>query len=215
MNEQIIINNRKYIVDDFGVLTQIDHKPFVYDAAYSAIYDAPEYKSGNDILMALRLGFASAANQRQIATLMDVGYGNGAFINFALKHIPDVYGFDITGVPLLNGAHKMPEMIKADVYTFWDVLEHFPSLDFLSNLDTTTICVSLPFCHYHRYGVDWIKTRYKHLKPDEHIRHFNRFSLKCTMMHYGWREVAYSTHEDIIRKSLHDDANILTMAFRR
>lgn len=212
---QFEINSRKYIVDEFGAIVQTDHRPFVYDAKYSDTYNLPAYKQGNDILQALRLGFATAAHQRKISSIMDVGYGNGAFIEFALKHIPNVYGFDITGVPLLNGAHKMPEFIKADVYTFWDVLEHFSSLDFLSHLDTETICVSLPYCHFLTRGLDWMKTQYKHLKPDEHIRHFNRFSLKLTMQHYGWREVAYSTHEDIIRKSAHDDANILTMAFRR
>ena len=43
---------------------------------------------------------------------MDVGYGNGAFIDYAKKHVPYVYGYDVTGVPL-NGAYVMPEDLAA------------------------------------------------------------------------------------------------------
>ena len=81
----------------------------------------------------MRLGFVQGVHGGPVKTLMDVGYGNGAFINFAKKHVPHVYGFDITGVPL-DGAYQMPEFVRADVYCFWDVLEHFPETEFLRSL---------------------------------------------------------------------------------
>lgn len=208
------VKGRKYQVDKFGVITQLDHRPFVYDPQYSAIYDRPEYTRGNDILQAMRLGFVAGAHGDEIATLMDVGYGNGAFINFAKQHVKHVYGFDITGVPL-SGAYQMPEFVKADVYTFWDVLEHFPETEFLRTLPCETICMSLPCCHFHTHGLSWIERSYKHLKPDEHIRHFNEWSLSGFMRHYGWKEIACSYHEDVVRKSAHGLQNILSMAFKR
>lgn len=204
---------RKYEVDKFGVITQIDHRPFVYDPEYSAIYDKPEYKRGSEILQALRLGFVLGAHGKPIQSIMDVGYGNAAFINFAKQIIPFVYGHDITGVPL-DGAYLMPEFIKADVYCFFDVLEHFPDTKFLKKLPCETVVISLPYCHFHTEGLEWFEN-YHHLKSDEHIRHFNPWSLSAFMAQYGWRQTAESYHEDLIRKGANGLQNILSMGFKR
>ena len=227
-----------YEIDNCGVITQLDYKPFTYDPNYSAIYDSEQYKRGSDILQALRLGFALGSHGKPIQSLMDVGYGNAAFINFVKLRgvttietkcgmiksiennaeisglIPFVYGHDITGVPL-DGAYLMPEFVKADVYTFWDVLEHFPDCSFLKDLPTETICISLPYCHFHTEGLDWFENKYHHLKPDEHIRHFTPFSLTAFMNQYGWKVVAESDHENYIRKGQNGLQNILSMAFKR
>lgn len=205
---------RKYEIDKFGVVTQLDHRPYIYDPQYSAIYDEEKYKRGSDLLQALRLGFVQGAHGKPVRSLMDVGYGNAAFINFAKQHLPFVYGHDVTGVPL-DGAYLMPEFIKADVYTFWDVLEHFPDCSFLKDLPCETICISLPYCHFHTQGLSWFENEYWHLKPDEHIRHFNPWSLTAFMNSYGWKAVSESGHEDIIRKGKSDLRNILSMAFKR
>lgn len=207
-------HSRQYEIQPTGVIYQTDHRPYVYDAEYSAIYDKELYRRGNDILQSMRYGFACAAHGRKINSIMDVGYGNAAFIDFVKQHVPYVYGYDITGVPL-NGAYQMPEMVKADCYCFWDVLEHFPSLDFLHTLPTETICISLPYCHFQTEGKDWFETKYKHRKPDEHIRHFNQFSLCNELALYGWKCISVSAHEDIIRKSTHGLQNILSAAFKR
>lgn len=205
---------RKYEVQPTGVIFQTDHRPFEYDPNYSAIYDEEKYKRGSDLLQALRLGFALGAHGKPINSLMDVGYGNAAFINFIKEHVPFVYGYDITGVPL-DGAYLMPELVKADVYTFHDVLEHFPDCSFLKDLQTETICISLPYCHFHTEGLRWFEFGYHHRKPDEHIRHFNPWSLANFMKQYGWHSVAESDHENYIRKGLNGLQNILSMAFKR
>jgi hypothetical protein len=204
---------RKYTVDKFGVITQTDFHPFVYDDKYSAIYDSDKYKFGNDILQALRLGFVYGAHAGKITSLLDVGYGNGAFINFIKKSIPYVYGYDITGVPL-TGAYVMPELVKADVYTMWDVVEHFPDCSFLKKIPCDTLLISTPFCHFHTEGLEWFEN-YHHLKPDEHIRHFTPWSLSAFMRQYGWYSCSESNHEDYIRQSKSDLQNIFSMAFKR
>lgn len=208
------IRSRQYEVDKFGVITQTDHRPFIYDPLYSSTYDKPEYKSQSELLQAMRLGFICGAHGEPIKTVMDVGYGNGAFINFIKQYIPHVYGHDVTGVPL-DGAYQMPELVKADVYTFWDCLEHIPDTSFLEALHCETIAISLPYCHFHTEGKAWLETSYKHMKPDEHIRHFNEWSLAAFMTQYGWHAIAASSHEDIVRKSAHGLTNILSMAFKR
>lgn len=207
-------HGRKYEIDRFGVIVQTDHRPFTYDPDYSAIYDKPEYTRQSELLQAMRYGFVCAAHGKPVNTLLDAGYGNGAFINFAKQHVKHVYGYDVTGVPL-DGAYQMPEIVKADVITMWDVLEHFPSVDFVRDLPCETLCVSLPYCHFITHGKDWFENDYSHRKPDEHIRHFNEFSLATMMDSLGWKEVANSGHEDIVRKSAHGLPNILSMAFKR
>lgn len=207
-------HERQYEVDQFGVINQLDAKPFRYDAKYASTYDKPEYTQQSEILQALRLGFATAAHGRPIKTLLDYGYGNGAFMKFAKQCVPNVYGYDLTGVGV-DGCYIMPEIVNADVITFWDALEHIPDLSFVKQLPFETVVVSLPCCHFHTEGREWFDSNYKHRKPDEHLHHFNRLSLANLMAHYGWKAVACSGHEDIVRKSLHGLQNILSMAFKR
>ena len=211
-----------YDKNEFGVIIQVDPKPFIYDAKYSATYDTFSYKKGADILNGLRYGFACAAHRGHIGSILDCGYGNGAFMKFAKQQTKEVFGYDVTGIPV-DGCTIVGTFSTApvDVITFWDCLEHFHNIDFLGDIKAETICISLPYCHFNNIhhdkglqeAVKWFDT-WKHRKPDEHIRHFNRGSLKRTMQHYGWNEVAYSHHEDIVRISPMP-MNILSMAFKR
>jgi hypothetical protein len=207
-------NGREYEIDRFGVINQTDHRPFKYNDDYAGIYDRPEYVQQSEVLQAMRLGFACAAHGRGVISLTDAGYGNGAFIKFAKKYVQYVYGFDVTGIPI-EGAYIVPELVKSDVLCFHDTLEHIPDLSFLKDLPHETISISLPYCHFHTHGLEWFETKYKHFKADEHVHHFTPWSLSALMDHYGWKEVARSTHEDIIRVSAHGLENILSMAFKR
>ena len=208
-------HGRQYEIDKYGVIIQTDHRPFKYDAKYSAIYDQKKYRQQSDLLQAMRLGFVLGSHGKRITSILDCGYGNAAFIDFVKQHVRYVYGYDITGVPL-TGAYQMPELVKADVICFWDCLEHFPSIDFVKDLQCETICLSLPYCHFHTIGKSWFDNEYFHRKPDEHIRHFNEFSLSSVMHSLGWKTIAVSDHEDIIRKKRNPDLqNILSMAFKR
>lgn len=205
---------RQYEIDKFGVVNQLDHRPYVYNAEYADTYNKPEYKNNAEQLQAMRLAFTIAAHGKPINTILDCGYGAGDFIQYAKKIVPYVYGYDITNVPVA-GCYIVPDLVKSDCICFWDCLEHFPDLNFVRDLPHETICVSLPYCHILTEGVNWFENNYWHLKPDEHIHHFSELSLRNLMDSYGWRTVAVSNHEDIIRKSKHGLQNILSMAFKR
>lgn len=208
------VNGTPYEIDRFGVVNQLQWQPYVYDATYSDTYNKPEYKIKAELLQASRIGFAIAAHGRPIETLIDCGYGAGDFIQYAKKIVPHVYGYDVTGVQV-EGALIVPDLVKAQVLTMWDVLEHFPDLSFVKDLPHETICISLPYCHIITESVEWFATKYKHLKKNEHLHHFNELSLRNLMDHYGWKCVAVSNHEDIVRKSTHGLQNILSAAFKR
>lgn len=204
---------RTYEVDRFGVIHQTDARPFIYDRNYVTVYDTDSYRRHSDILQAMRLGFVLAGHGKPVSSLLDYGYGNGAFMMFARRHVPCVYGFDITGLPV-PGCYIVPQIIQADVITFWDALEHVPDLSILKDLPAETVVISLPWCHFLTQGSGWFEN-YHHLKPDEHLHHFNDLSLSNLMNHFGWKEIARSSHEDVIRRSRHGLPNILTMAFKR
>lgn len=211
-------HDRWYGTDRLGVLHQLDAQPYTYNDQYVATYDTEEYRRQSDILQALRLGFVLAAHGRPVRRLLDFGYGNGAFLKFIAPQVPERFGFDLTGIPVegCTIVQELEQLPKVDVITFWDALEHVPDLSFVRDLPCDTVVISLPWCHYRQEGQAWFDTRYKHRKPDEHLHHFDEEALQDFMGAMGWsRKVAKSNHEDLVRRSLHGRANILSMAFKR
>lgn len=211
MRKAIKIGAIKYHEDRYGVIHQLNPHPFTYDPQYSATYDTPEYRRKSELLQAMRFSFATAVHGKPIQSLLDVGFGNGAFMRFAQRQVPAVYGHDITGVAVPEGCHFTEDInLVCDVITFNDVLEHFPTLGFVKNLKAETLIVSLPFFPGLERFPNWC-----HRKPDEHIHHFTDESLRKFMWKMGWRMVAKSKHEDIVRYRPESSWNILTMGFKR
>lgn len=210
----MIINGHHYYKDAFGVIHQATPEPFTYDKAYTDIYNTPEYEANSRLLMGMRLAFVQAVHPKSFG-LLDIGCGAGQFIRFAHEAGVSACGYDVTGEDV-PGVYIMNEFIPADIYTFWDVFEHIHDLSFVSSLPCSTIVMSMPYCHDMGPGtVEWMTTKYKHLKVNEHVHHFNPASLEATMNHYGWFNVAEGNFEDVVRKSTHGLQNILTMAFKR
>lgn len=207
-------HGRKYELTETGAIHQLDAKPFVYDAKYSSTYDSPEYTKQSDKLMALRVGFVMAAHGKPVNSLLDFGYGNGAFMKAAKETIHRVDGYDVTGVtvPGFDTFTDLPHRCY-DVITFWDALEHLPDFSLLHKLCVGTMVISLPYCHARSEGLAWFNENYKHRKPDEHLWHFDHDALEETLKKFGWYRVAFSTFEDTVRKSEHGLPNILTMVF--
>jgi len=203
-------HGRTYSTDEFGVTHQTDGKPFVYDKLYASTYDTLDYTRQNDKLQALRLGFVIGSHGSVPESIMDVGYGNGAFLK-ACDIIPKRYGKDITGLQV-PGIELVDDYIPVDVITFNDCLEHIPDLGFIKDLQCDTLVISLPWCHS---TGGWFDEHYKHRKPDEHLHHFNNESLCLFMASMDWFVVAESNHEDIVRTSTGPWKNILSMAFKR
>lgn len=203
-----------YAVYKNGVIKHVNPNHFKYDAQYSATYDTPEYVRQSELLQGLRFAFAQAAHGKRIFSLTDVGYGNGAFMKFAAERVRIVNGIDVTDVPVPDKCNKIIEYENCSVITFHDCLEHFHDLDFVRELPCETLIISLPHCHYFMCGKEWFGG-WHHRKPSEHIYHFNEASLTSLLDLYGWKAVAASDHEDIVRKREGPKWNILSMAFKR
>lgn len=202
----------EYAIDQYGI-HQLNPEPFTYDASYVQTYNTEAYRRGSELLQALRLGFVVGAHGSVPNFLQDHGYGNGDFMLAAKQIVANVSGCDISGVKV-PGCVTITDRINADVWTFWDCLEHQHDLSFLKTAPCDTICVSLPWCH-DVPGTEFFDDKYKHRKPNEHVHHFNPLTLTAMMNRYGWFAVALSNHEDIIRKSAHGLPNILSMTFKR
>lgn len=223
MNKTFTSHGYEYEQLISGAIRQLNPEPFIYDATYCATYDTDAYRRGNEILQALRYGFATAVHDRSIYSITDIGYGNGAFMHFAKQHSRYVTGYDVTGIEVdgcatykMQDHHRMAStMHEVDVITFFDCLEHIPDISFLSNLPCETLIVSLPYCHMRQQGQSWFDTMYKHRKPNEHVWHFDYTALVNTLKQYGWSLKSVSGIEDIVRKSEHGLQNILTCGFKR
>lgn len=201
-----------YEVTEDDVIHHINPKPFVYDKSYVGCYDGPEYQKGSETLQAMRFGFVASVHGRPIRSLLDYGYGQGDFMKFARRQVQKVYGYDLTRVHV-DDCEVTNKLRTVDVITFNDALEHVPDLDFVKDLPCETVVISLPNCQFHIRGLEWFRNWY-HRKPSEHLHFFDEQSLKTFMSNMGWRHIATSRHEDLIRKR-GDDWNILTCGFKR
>lgn len=212
----------EYIIDHNRVIKQLYPKRFVYDARYVSTYDTPDYERKSVALQTLRSGFIQATAPFEVKSLLDVGYGNGAFLKTAKQSFGDCRGFDITGLPVPSGCEKAASIYggayDSDVVTFWDCLEHFPDLSFVAGLCTKMVVISLPWSHWWDIPASetrsWFTT-WKHRKANEHLHHFDEISLRDTMKMYKWKMIAHTNIEDAIRKGPDKRKNILTAAFIR
>jgi hypothetical protein len=185
-----------------GILKQIKIKPISYSSEYvKNRYD--KYGQLPNYMSYLRLGYLIGTIGPNIHSLCDVGYGNGAFLNVCKNaNIRKLYGVDISGYPLSSDILQYKEIpldIKFDVVCFFDSLEHFQDIEFLKQIKTDYLYISYPECHY--YNDMKIFMKWKHRRPNEHIYHFNRFSLTNYLNELNYICIADSDIEDTIRKS--------------
>jgi hypothetical protein len=199
-----------YEKDSNGVIFQKDREPFLYDYSYADNYNT---LPTNDIMSHLRLGYIVGSLGKMPESILDVGYGNGAFLNLA-KNYSKCYGHDISHYPIPEGVEFVKDISEKhfDVITFFDVLEHFPNPYFLENLNCNYIVCSLPHCYY--FSDEWFEN-WKHRKPNEHLWHFNQESLIRFFDAQGYSEVNTSNFEDIVRKNKEEYSNILSGVFKK
>lgn len=204
-----------YGVDNNGVIYQIDRERFQYDQKYiDKSYNA--YGILNEQMSYLRLGFAIGAIGHVPESVLDVGYGNGAFLAAASKIIKNCYGADIPpSYPLPEGVEFVEDIYSRhfEVVTFFDSLEHFENIYEIEQLNCEYIVISVPWCHY--VDKDWFN-EWKHRKPNEHLWHFNLDSLRTFMKAIGFDYIEHTNIEDAIRRPVDTSyPNILTAAFGR
>jgi len=199
---------RLYRRDEFGVINQVDKKPFKYDSSYINIYNQQKYTQTAKVLNNIRLNYLMSYFFSPPESLLDVGCGNGSFLQACIGKINTLYGFDVVNTMLPDSIIKVYEFVEASVYTFWDSLEHIWDISFLENLPTRMVAVSVPW--YYGEFKNW-----RHYKPDEHIRYFTLDALTNMFEHYGWTLLNYGDVEDVVREPINGNPNILTAIFRK
>jgi hypothetical protein len=207
-----MIDNYKITPD--GVIKQIKSKSFNYDINYSDSRYSIFNDRGN--ILNLRLGYIIGSIGKIPESLMDVGYGNGDFLDTCVGCINTLYGNDIEpAYPLKNNINFIKDITlqKVEVITFFDSLEHFEDIEFIKNLKCEYVIISLPWC-YNGENDKWFEN-WKHRKPDEHLYHFNEKSLENFMNRQGFKMINYCNLEDKIRTDKNLSPNILTACFKK
>lgn len=203
-----------YRISEDGVIHQVNPQPYTYDKAYYTNYDTEAYSRQSDLLQAIRLSFASCVHGRPIRSLVDSGFGNGAFMKFTRETVESVTGLDVTDAMVPHGCFRTERLFTVDVATYFDVIEHIHDLHFIQTIPAETVIISLPYCHYHTKGIEWFDS-WKHRKKNEHVHHVDLNSLTRLMFENGWKRIAWGNMEDRVRKPVDDLQNILTAGFKR
>lgn len=200
-----------------GVIKQVHVNKVTYDYTYSNKYNS--YGEKGNYLSYLRYGVLLGVLQEQPKSLVDVGYGNGDFLQACKGTVPELIGCDISDYPPPDGCMKISSLdeIKdkpVDVVCFFDSLEHFDSIDFVKDLNTKYVYISVPWCHY--TSDEWFKNWY-HRRENEHIYHFNKEALLQFFDDCGYDCLYTGSHEDIIRfnPAVHPLPNILSGIFKK
>lgn len=207
-----MIENYKLTQD--GTIEQVHKELFNYDEEYSDSRYSVFTDRGN--ILNLRLGYVIGSIGKIPTSLLDVGYGNGDFLESCRSLIPNLYGNDIQpAYPLQEGITFVENItdVEVDVITFFDSLEHFHDIEWVKDLKCNYVVISLPWC---TNGEDdaWF-TAWKHRKPNEHLYHFNEHSLEAFMKRQGYELINYCNIEDKVRIDANLNPNILTACFKK
>jgi hypothetical protein len=202
-----------YSLDHNGILHQVERRPFTYGRDYVDHFNS--YGIAIDQISYLRLGFIVGCIGKCPGSVLDVGYGNGAFLKAARTLVSDCNGFDVPpAYPLPSGITPAPSLYSRhyDLVTFFDSLEHFPDIYEIRSLKCNFVGISVPWCHSVEPG--WFMN-WKHRKPDEHLWHFDEHSLVSFFGELGYKPLGLSSIEDSVRKGDGALPNILSAVFAR
>jgi len=204
-----------YEINSDGVIYQKDIKKLqTYDIGYiEERYD--KYGIYNDEMSFLRVGFMYGVIKDKIDKILDVGYGNGSFLKVCNLSIDNCYGNDVSGYPLPKNIKFVENILEDeyDVISFFDVLEHFEDIEFVKDLKTKYVYLSVPWCHF--FSEEWFMG-WKHRRFDEHLWHFNPVNLDNFMNRMGYELVStHSNIEDSLRKPEFDYENILSCIYKK
>ena len=148
--------------------------------------------------------------------ILDIGYGNGDFLNACTNIINACHGNDISNYHVPNGCIKIDDIFKDnyDVVCFFDSLEHFEDIYIIKNLKTDYIFISVPWCH--NFSEEWF-TKWYHRRPNEHLWHFNEKSIINFFNELDYECIYLDNFEDIVRKNtfIHPNKNILSCVFKK
>ncbi len=207
-----------YRVDEFGVIHQISFTPIRYDRKYLSYY---EDLSDRTIKLGYqRMGWLLGSLGRIPASVLEIGYGTGSFIEAAsITGVPVCAGCDVTPYPLPDAIQFMDwnDALAAEweLVAMFDVLEHIPDLSFLARLKTKYLALAVPYCRWKELGDEWFRSWRMRL-PNEHLHHFDCESLVNYLGHHGFVCLETNTFEDGIRlREGESGPNVLSALFRR
>ena len=197
-----------------GVIKQNNVSKITYDYCYSNKYN--NYGEKSNYLSYLRLGVLLGVIGKTPDSILDVGYGNGDFLKASKNIIINCSGYDISGYPLPNDICIEDSITQKhfDVICFFDSLEHFDDINIVDKLKCNYVFISVPWCHY--LSDEWFLNWY-HLRPNEHLWHFNDESLINFFKEKGFVCIHKSNFEDTIRKNETSNGypNILSAIFKK
>lgn len=210
-----------YEVDRFGVIHQIESRPFKYDKEYISYY---EDLSDRTIKLGYqRMGWVLGLTREIPRSVLEIGYGTGTFVEAAkITGVEDCAGYDIAKFPLPEGVRfaEWQEALASswDLVAMFDVLEHIPDLSFLSRLTTRFLALAVPYCRWRELGDGgdaWFRDWRMRL-PHEHLHHFDSESLVALLADSGFDCVTLNCFEDGIRlRPGEDGPNILSGFFEK
>ena len=197
-----------------GVIKQINVTKIEYNYEYSNKYN--QFGERGNYLSYLRLGVLLGNINKIPNSILDVGYGNGSFLNASKNIIKNCSGFDITPFPLPDDITIENSITEKhfEVICFFDSLEHFDDINIIDKLNCDYVYISLPWCHYE--SDEWFLNWY-HRKPNEHLWHFNDKSLIRFFEENGYENIYLGNVEDTIRKNnqCNKTPNILSAIFKK
>jgi hypothetical protein len=203
-----------YIKQKNGVIKQKNVNKIQYNYEYSNKYN--NYGENANYLSYIRLGVLLGSIGKIPESILDVGYGNGSFLNACKNIIKKCSGFDISGFPLPDDITIENSITdkKFDVVCFFDSLEHFDDINIIKELKCDYVFISVPWCHY--FSDEWFLNWY-HRRPNEHLWHFNDKSLCNFFNENGFERIYQSNFEDVIRKNntCNGNPNILSAIFKK
>jgi SAM-dependent methyltransferase len=185
-----------------------------YDANYARQYDLRPVREMSD----LRWDFIqSRLHLPARSRVLDVGYGNGAFLKRARAAGMTIFGIDLHtedfGIPVVE--FDAPQ--DYDLVCFFDSLEHFPDFAPILRLNTRFAIVSIPQTPDFMLAAP---RKWRHFKPGEHLHYFSTNSLDTFMRSWGFTgRLAEGNPEDNLRGKLAIDGksydNIYTAIYVR
>lgn len=189
-------------------------RPVPYDEAYFFKYQQYAMTAQGAVINDLRVRFVEDwSSQRFVqgdAVVLDIGIGCGCFVELMRKRGWSCFGTDVNPVAiewLTNRGLLFPFGKRADVLTFWDVLEHIPDPEPIFKLhDPEFIFVAMPI-----YETEDHVFRSKHYRPGEHCWYFNREGLIRFMRRFGFECLAFDKKESVFGQR----EDIFSFAFRK
>lgn len=179
-----------------------------YDYTYADQFN--KYPNNHEI-SEIRYNFCK--QYASFGSVLDVGYGNGAFLNYCKNQEVVCFGNDISNYPIPSGVTFTDDIsVEVDLVTFFDCIEHFPQADIenvLKTLKCNYLCISVPWCHYTDNMT--LFEAWKHRKPNEHFHHFDVRGLTELMNRAEFDVIVCGSPEDLVRTNYGKLPNILTM----